>query len=110
MSEESGAHIGRVSQQGNYGASPARQQDAIYQNGKLVGRVVDSEVDREVNEIRFGEIYESDHLLIPDECEFQNYRIIIQRIVYASKIDKQSERKGRILRGCVAGILGYREM
>jgi hypothetical protein len=87
---------------------PAREQDAIYQNGKIVARVAEPEVDLDSKEVRFGEIYDSDHLLIPEECEFQNYRIIIQRIVFATKIDTRAGRQGRVLRGCVADILGYR--
>jgi hypothetical protein len=109
VSEESGVHTSRKSKHNDSRASLAREQDALYQNGKLVGRVVESEVDLEAKEVRFGEIYDSDHLLIPEECEFQNYRIIIQRILYASRVDKHSHRQGRVLRGCVADILGYRE-
>jgi len=109
MREESEARAGAASTQPGSRASLSREQDAIYQNGKLVGRVVEPEVDLEAKEVRFGEIYDSDHLLIPEECEFQKYRIIIQRIVYASRVDKHPDRQGRVLRGCVADILGYRE-
>lgn len=86
-----------------------REQDAIYQKGKLVARVLEPEVDADAKEIRFGEIYNSDYLLIPEECEFQKYRIVIQRIAYSTKVDRQLGHKGRILQGCVADILGYRE-
>ena len=86
-----------------------REQDAIYQKGKLVARVLEPEIDADAREIRFEEIYNSDYLVIPDECEFQKYRIVIQRIAYATKVDRQLGHKGRILRGCVADILGYRE-
>jgi hypothetical protein len=48
-------------------------------------------------------------LLLPEECEYQKYRLIIQRIEYASRIDKTAPQKGRVLRGVVAEILGYRE-
>jgi hypothetical protein len=91
-------------------AAPAvREPDAIYQNGKLVARTLDPEVDTEAKEILFGEIYNSDELLIPEECEFREYRILVQRIADATKVDRQSVHKGRILRRCVADILGYRE-
>lgn len=90
-------------------ATGVREHDAIYQKGKLVARVVEPEIDADAKEIRFGEIYNSDYLLLPDECEFQKYRIVIQRIAYSTKVDKQSGHKGRILQGCVADILGYRE-
>jgi len=96
-------------------ASPTQQstgpmeKDAIYQGNRLVARVLDAEVDLEAKEIRFGEVFNSDELMIPDECDFQRYRILIQRIAYATKVDKAEPHKGRILRGVTADILGYRE-
>lgn len=107
-----------MSGQANEGQSPAqptpqtaaaRAQDAIYQGDRIVARVAEAEVDMEAKELRLGEVYESDHLMIPEECEYQKYRILIQRIGYATKVDKVSPHKGRILRCVVADILGYRE-
>jgi hypothetical protein len=88
-------------------AAGLRQQDAIYQRGRIAARVNQYEIDLDAKEIRFNEIYQSDPLVLPDECEFQKYVIIIQRIAYASKIDPTDPGKGRVLRGCVADILGY---
>jgi hypothetical protein len=90
-------------------AMGAREQDALYQGNRIVARVAEPEVDLEAKELRMGEVFESDQLMIPEECEYQNYRILIQRIAYATKLDKVSPHKGRILRGVVADILGYRE-
>ncbi len=84
-----------------------REQDAIYQSDHIVARVVDAEVDEAAKQVRFGEVFNSDDLLLPDECEFQKYKILIQRIAYATKVDKTTLHKGRILRGVTAGILGY---
>ena len=86
-----------------------RESDAIYQNGRLVARALDAEVDTEAKAIRFGEVHNSDELILADECEFQKYRILIQRIAYASKVNKEEPHKGRILRGVVADLLGFRE-
>jgi len=86
-----------------------RESDAIYQNGRLVARVIDAEVATEAKEIRFGEVYNSDELILADECEFGKYRILIQRVAYASKVSKEEPHKGRILRGVVADLLGFRE-
>ena len=86
-----------------------REPDAIYQNGELVARVVAPEVDAGAKEIRFEELYNSDNLVLPDECEFQKYVIMVQRIGFASKAEKDALHKGRVLRQVVAGILGYRE-
>lgn len=85
----------------------SKDKDAIYQNGKIAGRVVDSEVDTEAKEVRFAEIYESDWLLLPEECEYLHYRIIIQKVMEATKVSADARQRGRILRGCVADIVGY---
>ncbi len=86
-----------------------REDDAIYQNRRVVARVADPQVDSEAKEIRFAELYNSDELLLPDECEFQKYTIMVQRIAHATKVDKAAPHKGRVLRDVVAEILGYRE-
>jgi hypothetical protein len=90
-------------------ASGERQPDALYQKGRLVARVRDVEIDQDAREIHFGEIINSDELLIPEECEYQKYRIQIQRIAYASKLDPHEPQKGRVLREVSADLLGYRE-
>ncbi len=92
-------------------AAPAakRDPDAIYQDDRLVGRVVEAEVDLDAREIRFREIYQSDELLLPEECEYQKYKILIQRIAFATKIESGAAHKGRVLKSIVAEILGYRE-
>jgi hypothetical protein len=90
-------------------ASGGRPPDALYQGERLVARVQDVEIDLDAKEIRFGEVSNSDELMIPEECEFQKYRIQIQRIAYASKLDPHEPHKGRILRGVSADLLGFRE-
>lgn len=102
-------NIGKSPDSGAPQAEGEREQDALYQGNKLVARVERVEVDLDAKELRIGEVYQSDHLMIPEECEFQKYRILIQRISDATKVDKLSPHKGRILRGVVADILGYRE-
>lgn len=87
----------------------AREQDAIYQGDRIVARVLELVIDLDAKELRIGEIYNSDQLMIPEECELQRYRIMLQRIAYATRVDKAEVHKGRILRGVTADILGYRE-
>ena len=91
------------------GAAAKYEEDAIYQDGQIVARALGAEVRSNSSEIFFEEINNSDTLLLPEECEFQKYRILIQRIEYASRVDKNAPEKGRLLRGAVAEILGYRE-
>jgi len=96
---------------GVQGKAPAltRDPDAIYQNGQVVARATGAAVDLEAGEIRFAELSNSDELMLPDECEFQKYTIIVQRIAHATKVDHGALHKGRVLRDVVAEILGYRE-
>ncbi len=91
------------------GGPVPREPDALYQNGRLVARAADVEIDLDAREARFGEVYNSDGLVIPEECEFRDHRILIQRIAYATKIQKGEEHKGRVLRGVSCDILGTRE-
>ncbi len=90
-------------------APKQREQDGIYQNNRRVARVNDPQVDADAKQIRFDEVYDSDLLLLPDECEYREYRIMVQGVEYASKVNKEEPHKGRILRGVTAEILGYRE-
>ena len=104
MSEETKASATALAgQTGKY------QEDAIYQDGKVVARVVEPEIRGDAREIHFAEINSSENLILPEECDFQKYRLMIKRIEYASRIDKNAPEKGRVLRGVVAEILGYRE-
>jgi hypothetical protein len=86
-----------------------RSPDAIYQKGQLVARVLNPQVDEQAREIRFGELYDSDSLLLPDECEFRKYVILVEKIADAAKRDPTAPHKGRVLRGVIAEILRYRE-
>lgn len=87
----------------------ARDQNSIYQEERLVGRVVDPQIDVEGKRIAFDEIHNSDELVLADECEFQKYLVIVRKVGYASKVSKEEPHKGRILRQVVAEIRGYRE-
>ena len=89
--------------------STPREQDALYQGDRIVERVLEVEVDMEAKEVRIGKIYESDGLMIPEECEYQQYRLMIQRIAFASKDEKVGPHRGRVLRGVITDIMGYRE-
>ncbi|HEV2176842.1 MAG TPA: hypothetical protein VGW33_06535 [Terriglobia bacterium] len=89
--------------------SAPREHDAIYQGGRVVARVTNPQVDSNAREIRFEELSSSEELLLPEDCEFRQYRILVQRIDDAAKIQKGAAHKGRVLRGVTAEILGYRE-
>jgi hypothetical protein len=106
MSEETKA---AGSETAAVGPAAKYEEDAIYQDGKIVGRVLGAEVRSANSEIHFDEINDSEILMLPEECEFQKYRLIVKSIEYASRIDKSAPKKGRVLRGVVAEILGYRE-
>lgn len=84
-----------------------RESDGIYQKGKRVARAKEPEIDEVGKEVRFTELYDSDDLLLPEECEFRKYVLIVRRITYATK-ETRADRQ-RILRGVVAEIVGYRQ-
>ncbi len=86
-----------------------REENALYQQGKVVGRVVDPEIDEANRKIRFKEINGSDTLLIPDECEYQKYRIVIDKVASATKEGAEALQKGRILREIEADITSFGE-
>ena len=93
----------------NASEKEGREADAVYQENRLVARVIDPQVDLEAKQVRFGELFQSDNLLLPEECEFQKYRILVQKIADATKLDRNAPDKGRILRGVSADIVGYSE-
>ena len=95
--------------QGGAQGAGRREPDAIYQNGEIVARVVQPEVDLDAKQIHFDELLESDHLVMADECEYQKYRIMIQKVAFATREDRRQGQKGRSMAGCTAEILGYIE-
>jgi hypothetical protein len=103
LSDQTQSAATAADQKANY------EPDAIYQEGKIVARVLSPDFRAEAREIYFGELNTCDDLILPEECEFQKYRLMIQRIEYAARTDKANPEKGRVLRGVVAEILGYRE-
>jgi len=92
-----------------------REPDAIYQFDRFgreqrrVARALEPEVDEAAGEVRFGEIYQSDDLVLADEFEFRQYRLQVKKVTDAMKLDKAAPHKGRVLRGVTAGLLGRRE-
>jgi hypothetical protein len=89
--------------------SGSREDDGLYQNGRIVGRALDARVDREAREIHFGEIFNSDELLLPEDCEYRNYRVLIQHVGFATREERGEAHKGRVLKTVVAEILGFCE-
>ncbi|HEV2417929.1 MAG TPA: hypothetical protein VGX94_09000 [Terriglobia bacterium] len=94
-----------ATQAGQPPASAAREDDAIYQKDRLVARVSEPEIDLSAGQIRFAEIYNSDELILADECEFRQHRILVRKIVYATKVERSAAHKGRILQGVTAQII-----
>lgn len=91
-----------------------RDDTAIYQwsfhhGDQLVARAVKPEIDEEAKLVKFMEITHSDMLLLPDECHFQKYKLEIDTVGDAAKVDNAEPEKGRILRQVTAQIVGYVE-
>ena len=95
---------------GPAGASTSRREpDGIYQKEKLVARAIGAEVDTKAQKVRFAELYRSDPLSLPDECEYGKYRILVDAVGDATKHDHSLPDRGRILRGVTADILSFGE-
>ena len=90
-------------------SASGREPDGIYQKEKLVARAVGAEVDTKAQKVCFAELYRSEHLLLPDECEYGKYRILVHTIDDATKHNRTLPDRGRILRGVTAEILSYVE-
>lgn len=91
-----------------------REDTAIYQwsfhhGERLVARVVKPQVDESAKQVRFLEITHSDLLLLPNECHYQKYKLDIDTVGDAVKLDSAEPEKGRILRDVTAHITGYVE-
>ncbi len=91
-----------------------RDDTAIYQwsfhhGDRLVARAVKPQIDEAAKRVKFMEITHSDLLLLPDECHFQKYKLEIDTVGDATKVDKTEPEKGRILRQVTAQIIGYVE-
>lgn len=91
-----------------------REDNAIYQwqfhhGERLVARVVKPQVDESGKRVTFMEVTHSDLLFLPDECQFGKYKLEIDAVGDAIKIDKTDPAKGRILREVTAHITGYLE-
>jgi hypothetical protein len=91
-----------------------REDDAIYQwqfhhGERLVGRVVKAQVDESGKRVSFAEVINSDLLFLPDECMFGKYKLEIDTVGDAIKVDHSDPDKGRILREVTANITGYVE-
>jgi hypothetical protein len=84
-----------------------REPDGVYQGGKMVARASGVEVDLESKQIHFAELANSEYLLLPDECEYGDYRLQMKKVGFASREEKGALHKGRILRDVTAEILGY---
>jgi hypothetical protein len=91
-----------------------REDNAIYQwqfhhGERLVARVVKPQVDEAGKRVSFMEITHSDLLFLPDECQFGKYKLEIDTVGDAIKVDHSDPDKGRILRDVTADITGYVE-
>lgn len=91
-----------------------REEDAIYQwqfhhGERLVARVVKPQVDEAGKRVSFMEVTHSDLLFLPDECQFGKYKLEIDTVGDATKVDHSDPEKGRILRDVTAHIVGYVE-
>ena len=87
---------------------PAREKDALYQNGKIVARIIDAAVRESEAKVFFEEIYKSNELDLGSEFEFQKYRLRFRSAETLTMINTSSPQKGRIITKAVCEIIGER--
>lgn len=75
---------------------PSREQDAIYQTGKLVARVSEPKVDEAHATINFSEIYNSNPLDENSEFEFGRWRLKLRSYRLMVGLNVSAPQKGRI--------------
>lgn len=91
-----------------------RDENAIYQwqfhhGERKVAQVARAEVDEAGKRVAFAEVSHSDLLFLPDECEFRKYKLEIDTVGDAVRVDRSDSGKGRVLRDVTAKITGYIE-
>ncbi len=87
---------------------PEREQDAIYQNGKIVGRTIGEQLNEEQGVILFKEIYQSNDLDKNQEFDFRKWRLKIKRIEILIGVLSSAPQKGQIMRDVICEIKGKR--
>jgi hypothetical protein len=87
---------------------PAREKDALYQNGQIVARIINANVRENEAKVFFEEIYKSNDLDLGSEFEFQKYRLRFQSAETLTMINVSSPQKGRIIEKAACEIISER--
>lgn len=87
---------------------PTRENDAIYQNGRIVGRIMGDAVNDDI--ISFSEIYQCNEFDFNSEFEFRKWRLRLDRIDEMIMNDSSASHKGKIMRGISCKIVGERSL
>jgi len=90
------------------GLFPAREADALYQNGNPAARVEGPRVDEQARVVHFDEIHSMKQLNPDAEFEFQKWRLRLEHAEVSIGLDTSAPEKGRILRGVSCKIVGVR--
>src|SRR4030042_1483386 len=73
---------------------PTREDNAIYQNGRVVGRVVGDIVNGDI--FSFSEIHQCNELDFNSEFEFKKWQLKLDKCDEMIGIDSSAPHKGRI--------------
>lgn len=87
---------------------PTREQDSIYQNDKIVGKIIGEKINVKEKILSFEEIFQSNELDTNQEFEFRKWRVKIKHIETMANMSSSDPQKGRILEKVVCIITGTR--
>lgn len=87
---------------------PTREQDSIYQNDKIVGKIIGEKISVKERILSFEEIFQSNELDTNQEFEFRKWRVKIKHIETMTNMSSSAPQKGRIMEKVDCVITGTR--
>lgn len=83
----------------------SKEKDAIYQNGKMVGRIRKAKFKVRNGEIYFEEIYNCNELNIDKEFSFRKYLLKLKHAECSISLNTARPQEGRILESVYCTII-----
>ena len=87
---------------------PQREKDSIYQDGKIVAKIIEGKINQQNNAYFFKEIYNSNNLNLEKEFEFQKFKLKHKRHESGTYLDVTQPHKGKIIENVICEIIGER--
>jgi len=89
---------------------PTRETDGVYQDGKVVGRVLQAVLDPKNDRMQFEEIYNSSNLDQAREFEYQKWCLKLRGFLSIVQLNTSTPEKGQIIEKAVCEVIGVRTL